>query len=111
MLEAQSDQLQMWDGKNSTISVGVQIFLVVFCAAPAVAQTAGFPLLHSARAAVIIGNPEILPGKNGDSPRVQKLSVCGSGYAGSIGDQIGLEIAGLLGVQHRSTSQCHEQPE
>src|SRR6266478_2706938 len=62
-------------------------------------------------AAVIIGNPEILPGKNGDSPRVQELSVCGSGYAGSIGDQISLEIAGLLGAQHRSTSQCHEKPE
>lgn len=43
MLEAQSDQLQMWDGQNSKIWAGVQIFLVVFCSAPAVAQTAGAP--------------------------------------------------------------------
>src|ERR1700693_1778041 len=34
----------MWDGKNSKIPAGVQIFLVVFCSAPAVAQTAGPPL-------------------------------------------------------------------
>jgi cytochrome c oxidase subunit II len=34
----------MWDGKNSKTPAGVQIFLVVFCSAPAVAQTAGPPL-------------------------------------------------------------------
>jgi len=43
MLEAQSDQLQMWDGKNSKIWAGVQTFLVMFCSAPAVARTAGAP--------------------------------------------------------------------
>src|ERR1700724_3339965 len=34
----------MWDGKNSKIPPGVQILLVVFCSAPAVAQTAAPPL-------------------------------------------------------------------
>ena len=43
MLEAQSDQLQMWDGKNSKIWARVQTFLVMFCSAPAVARTAGAP--------------------------------------------------------------------
>ena len=36
--------MQMWDGRNSKIPPGGQIFLVVFCSAPAVAQTAAPPL-------------------------------------------------------------------
>ena len=36
--------MQVWDGKNSKIPPRGQIFLVVFCSAPAVAQTAAPPL-------------------------------------------------------------------
>ena len=34
----------MWDGKNSEIPPGVQILLVVFCAATATAKTVATPL-------------------------------------------------------------------
>ena len=44
MLEARERSTAMWDGKSSKIPPGGQIFLVVFCSAPAVAQIAAPPL-------------------------------------------------------------------
>src|ERR1700722_20727174 len=50
-------------------------------------------------AAVVVGDPEILPGYKGDSPGVQQVRVRSFGYASSIGNQVGLGIAGLLSPQ------------
>ena len=65
---------------------------------------AALRVIERRRAPVIIGNPEILPRKKGDSPWVQELSISSSGCASGVRDQIGLRIPGLLGEQPRRYS-------
>ena len=58
-------------------------------------------IIESGCTAVIVGDPEVLPRKNRDSPGIQQLRIGSIRYAGSIRDQIGLGIAGLLSEQSR----------
>src|SRR5437660_8432481 len=58
-------------------------------------------IIESGCTAVIVGDPEVLPRKNRDSPGIQQLRIGGIRYACSIRDQIGLGIAGLLSAQSR----------
>ncbi len=92
-------------GDVSRWASGTAISVGIFCGAGDGHHQRGIlgavQVIQSRGAAVIVGDPEILPGKNRDSPGVQKLRVRGCGYAGGIGDQVGLEKAGLLGSQPR----------